>query len=239
MSSTYRQSSIASREAYDQDPQNQWLARAPRYRLSAEFLRDGMLAISGQLNRRVGGPSVYPSQPHGLWREISHFGYGNAFSAQAFYPSDPNGQSRRSMYTFWKRTSPPPSMIAFDAPTREVCAVRRSRTNTPLQALVLLNDPNYVAAARSLAKLAMTETGESVGQQIDYMFRRAVSRFPTGNERRVLSDRYEKALVAFQKDRKAAAGLAGSEIKSNDAVVAAWTVVASVILNLDEVITRE
>ena len=239
MSSTYRQSSIASREAYDQDPQNQWLARAPRYRLSAEFLRDGMLAISGKLNRRVGGPSVYPSQPHGLWREISHFGYGNAFSAQAFYPSAPNGQSRRSMYTFWKRTSPPPSMIAFDAPTREVCAVRRSRTNTPLQALVLLNDPNYVAAARSLAKLAMTETGESVGQQIDYMFRRAVSRFPTGNERRVLSDRYEKALVAFQKDRKAAAGLAGSEIKSNDAVVAAWTVVASVILNLDEVITRE
>ncbi len=239
MSSTYRQSSSASREAYEQDPQNRWLARAPRYRLSAEFLRDGMLAVSGQLNRRVGGPSVYPSQPHGLWREISHFGYGNGFSAQAFYPSDPNGQSRRSMYTFWKRTSPPPSMIAFDAPTREVCAVMRSRTNTPLQALVLLNDPNYVSAATSLAKLAMVEGGESVGQQIDYMFRRAVSRFPTGEEKRVLSDRYESALAAYQKDPEAAAGLAGSETKPSNAVVAAWTVVASVVLNLDEVITRE
>ncbi|OUW87721.1 MAG: hypothetical protein CBD74_01520 [Saprospirales bacterium TMED214] len=239
MSSTYRQSSTASREAYDQDPQNRWLARAPRYRLSAEFLRDGMLAVSGQLNRRVGGPSVYPSQPHGLWREISHFGYGNAFSAQAFYPSDPNGQARRSMYTFWKRTSPPPAMIAFDAPTREVCAVMRSRTNTPLQALVLLNDPNYVSAARALAILAMTEGGESVGQQIDYMFRRAVSRFPTGEEKRVLGDRYESALAAYQKDPEAAARLAGSEAKLSDAVVAAWTVVASVILNLDEVITRE
>ncbi len=239
MSSTYRQSSTASREAYDQDPQNRWLARSPRYRLSAEFLRDGMLAISGQLNRRVGGPSVYPSQPHGLWREISHFGYGNAFSAQAFYPSDPNGQSRRSMYTFWKRTSPPPSMIAFDAPTREVCAVTRSRTNTPLQALVLLNDPNYVSAARSLARLAMTEGGESVGQHIDYMFRRAVSRVPTDDERRVLSNRYESALAAYQKDPEAAAGLADSEKKHLTPVVAAWTVVASVILNLDEVITRE
>jgi len=239
MSSTYRQSSTASREAYGQDPQNRWLARAPRFRLSAEFLRDGMLAISGQLNRRVGGPSVYPNQPHGLWREISHFGYGNAFSAQAFYPSDPNGQSRRSMYTFWKRTSPPPSMIAFDAPTREVCAVTRSRTNTPLQALVLLNDPNYVSAARSLAHLAMTEGGESVGQHIDYMFRRAVSRFPTDDERRVLSNRYESALAAYQNDPEAAAGLADSEKNPTTPVIAAWTVVASVILNLDEVITRE
>ena len=239
MSSTYRQSSTASREAYGQDPQNRWLARAPRFRLSAEFLRDGMLAISGQLNRRVGGPSVYPNQPHGLWREISHFGYGNAFSAQAFYPSEPNGQSRRSMYTFWKRTSPPPSMIAFDAPTREVCAVTRSRTNTPLQALVLLNDPNYVSAARSLARLAMTEGGGSVGQHIDYMFRRAVSRVPTDDERRVLSNRYESALAAYQKDPEAAAGLADSEKKHLTPVVAAWTVVASVILNLDEVITRE
>ena len=239
MSSTYRQSSNASRDLYDQDPQNQWLARAPRYRLSAEFLRDSLLSISGELNRRVGGPSVYPSQPHGLWREISHFGYGNAFSAQAFYPSDPNGQSRRSMYTFWKRTSPPPSMIAFDAPTREVCAVARSRTNTPLQALVMLNDPNCVAAARSLARLAIAKAGTSVGQHVDYMFRRAVSRLPTSQERRVLSDRYTSALAAYQKDPVAAAGLAENEQNNTASEVAAWTVVASIILNLDEVITRE
>jgi hypothetical protein len=239
MSSTYRQSSNASRDLYDQDPQNQWLARAPRYRLSAEFLRDSLLSISGQLNRRVGGPSVYPSQPHGLWREISHFGYGNAFSAQAFYPSEPNGQSRRSMYTFWKRTSPPPSMIAFDAPTREVCAVARSRTNTPLQALVMLNDPNYVAAARSLARLAMAEGGKLVGQNVDFMFRRAVSRLPNSQERRVLSDRYTGALAAYQKDPVAAARLAEIEQNQTASEVAAWTVVASIILNLDEVITRE
>jgi hypothetical protein len=239
---------------YERDPENRWLARAPRYRLSAEFLRDGALAISGQLDPRVGGPSVYPSQPHGLWREISHFGYGNAFSAQAFYPSDDSGQYRRSMYTFWKRTSPPPSMIAFDAPTREVCAVTRSRTNTPLQALVLLNDPNYVAAAKSLARLAIAEGGETVGERVDFMFRRASSRFPTSQERQVLSDRYATCLNVYQSDSEAAEGLAGddhksaasevaaSEVAASEVAaseVAAWTVVASIILNLDEVITRE
>ena len=239
MSSTYRQASAASRDLYERDPENRWLARAPRYRLSAEFLRDGALAISGQLDPRVGGPSVYPSQPHGLWREISHFGYGNAFSAQAFYPSDASGQYRRSMYTFWKRTSPPPSMIAFDAPTREVCAVNRSRTNTPLQALVLLNDPNYVAAAKSLARLAIAEGGESIGERLDFMFRRASSRFPTSQERQVLSDRYAKSLNAYQNDSEAAEGLAGDNQKFAASEVAAWTVVASIILNLDEVITRE
>lgn len=249
MSSTYRQTSAASRDLYERDPENRWLARAPRYRLSAEFLRDGALAISGQLDPRVGGPSVYPSQPHGLWREISHFGYGNAFSAQAFYPSDDSGQYRRSMYTFWKRTSPPPSMIAFDAPTREVCAVTRSRTNTPLQALVLLNDPNYVAAAKSLARLAIAEGGETVGERVDFMFRRASSRFPTSQERQVLSDRYATCLNVYQSDSEAAEGLAGddhksaaSEVAASEVAaseVAAWTVVASIILNLDEVITRE
>jgi hypothetical protein len=239
MSSTYRQASAASRDLYELDPENRWLARAPRYRLSAEFLRDGALAISGQLDPRVGGPSVYPSQPHGLWREISHFGYGNAFSAQAFYPSDDSGQYRRSMYTFWKRTSPPPSMIAFDAPTREVCAVTRSRTNTPLQALVLLNDPNYVAAAKSLARLAIAEAGETVGARVDFMFRRASSRFPTRQERQVLSDRYVASLKAYEKDSEAAEGLAGDNQKIVVSEVAALTVVASIILNLDEVITRE
>ena len=130
-------------------------------------------------------------------------------------------------------------MIAFDAPTREVCAVGRSRTNTPLQALVMLNDPNCVAAARSLARLAIAKAGTSVGQHVDYMFRRAVSRLPTSQERRVLSDRYTSALAAYQKDPVAAAGLAENEQNNTASEVAAWTVVASIILNLDEVITRE
>ncbi|MDH3717149.1 MAG: DUF1553 domain-containing protein [Planctomycetota bacterium] len=235
MSATYRQSSSAPRSLIERDPRNELLARAPRYRLSAEFIRDGALAIAGTLDKRVGGPSVYPSQPHGLWREISHFGHGAAFSAQAFYPSDATGQHRRSMYTFWKRTSPPPSMIAFDAPTREVCAVQRSRTNTPLQALVLLNDPKYVAAARKLAALAMNEGGATTDDRIRFLFRRATSRQPDASESTILRGRYESALATYQQDTAAAQAL----VADSTAEHAAWTVVASIVLNLDEVITRE
>ena len=235
MSSTYRQSSSAPRALILRDPHNALLARGPRYRLPAEFIRDGALAIAGTLDDRVGGPSVYPSQPHGLWREVSHFGYGNAFSAQAFYPSDRSGQHRRSMYTFWKRTSPPPSMIAFDAPSREVCAVQRSRTNTPLQALVLLNDPEYIGAARDLASLAIKAGGGSADETIDSMFRRATSRRPDAPEREILRRRYQLALASYRQDAPAAHSL----VAGGSAEHAAWTVVASIILNLDEVITRE
>lgn len=240
MSSTYQQSSSAPRSLIDRDPQNDLLARARRFRLPAEFIRDGALAIAGTLDDRVGGPSVYPSQPHGLWREISHFGYGNAFSAQAFYPSDNSGQNRRSMYTFWKRTSPPPSMTAFDAPTREVCAVERSRTNTPLQALVLLNDPEYVAAARKLAALAINQGGSSNKDRIEFIFRRATSRRPDASELNVLETRYGAALASYQQDANAAESLVADEkVAGNAAAHAAWTVIASIVLNLDEVITRE
>ena len=234
MSSTYQQSSAISPEQWDQDPKNHWLGRGSRYRLPGEFIRDGALSIAGILNPRVGGPSVYPNQPHGLWREISHFGYGNAFSAQAFYPSDSQGQNRRSMYTFWKRTSPPPFLIAFDAPTREVCAVLRSRTNTPLQALVLLNDPKYVFAARQLATRALQEGGSAIADQIEWMFRRATSRFPEPDEIELLKNRFEQARLEYQSDiPRDNAGI------PLDPGLTAMTVVASVILNLDEVITRE
>jgi hypothetical protein len=187
----------------------------------------------------VGGPSVYPSQPHGLWREISHFGYGNAFSAQAFYPSDDAGQHRRSMYTFWKRTSPPPSMIAFDAPTREVCAVERSRTNTPLQALVLLNDPEYIGAARSLAALAIEQGGTATEQRLDFIYRRAMARLPNAEEREILSRRLDQALKTYQQNSDAAQALSGDGVGDGSPELAAWTVVSSIVLNLDEVITRE
>lgn len=234
MSATYQQSATVSAEQWDRDPKNRWLGRGSRYRLPGEFIRDGALSIAGILNPRIGGPSVYPNQPHGLWREISHFGYGNAFSAQAFYPSDSVGQNRRSMYTFWKRTSPPPSLIAFDAPTREVCAVLRSRTNTPLQALVLLNDPEYVVAARELAQRSMQQKSLSISDRIQTMFRRATSRFPDPSELEVLVNRYEQSLEKYR--NQTPIDNAGMAL---DPSLTALTVVASVILNLDEVITRE
>lgn len=235
MSATYRQSSKAPRELYQEDPSNALLARASRYRLPAEIVRDNALAIAGKLDTRVGGPSVYPSQPHGLWREVSHFGYGNAFTAQAFYPSDGNDLTRRSMYTFWKRTSPPPSLTAFDAPSREVCTVQRSTTNTPLQALVLLNDPEYVDAARALAELAMKQIEDKPAKRVHYMFRRATGRHIEPGEHEVLMLHYVKALARLHTDNEATQALSGSDSPES----AAYTVVASTILNLDEVITRE
>ncbi len=235
MSATYRQSSKAPRELYQQDPANELLARASRYRLPAEIIRDNALAIAGKLDTRIGGPSVYPSQPHGLWREVSHFGYPRAFTAQAFYPSDASGLNRRSMYTFWKRTSPPPSLTAFDAPSREVCTVDRARTNTPLQALVLLNDPEYVDAARALAQIARKEMKSKFEHQVDYMFRRATGRTTTDAELDALMKHFGQAQERFHQDQDAAIALVGE----NDISLAALTSTATVILNLDQVITRE
>ena len=141
ISETYRQQSAATPELLEKDPYNRLLARAPRFRLAAEFVRDGALAASGLLNGDLGGPSVHPYQPDGLWEQVSHYGYPNPFSSQKFLPGSGSSLYRRSLYTAWKRTSPPPNMAIFDAPTRETCSVRRLNTNTPLQALVLQNDP--------------------------------------------------------------------------------------------------
>lgn len=235
MSATYRQSSRASRERYQADPANALLARATRFRLPAEIIRDNALAIAGKLDGRIGGPSVYPSQPHGLWREVSHFGYPRAFTAQAFYPSDESGLTRRTIYTFWKRTSPPPSLTAFDAPSREVCTVQRSRTNTPLQALVLLNDPEYVDAARALAELASAGGLLHKASPISYMFSRATGRPPTDSELEALVNHFDQATKRFEGDAQATISL----VDEDDSYLAALTSVASVILNLDEVITRE
>jgi len=235
MSSTYQQSSEVSDELLERDRDNTLLARMTRFRLPAEFIRDNALAISGQLDPRIAGPSVYPAQPFGLWREVSHFGYEKPFTAQAFYPSEGSSLHRRSMYTFWKRTSPPPSLSAFDAPSREVCTVLRSRTNTPLQALVLLNDPEYVDAAKSLARLAIREAGKSRMQRLDYMFKRATARFLEPREREVLLVHHHNAMTKFMNDPEAAVKLVGE----NSPELAAWTSVAAVILNLDETITRE
>ena len=156
-SAAYRQDSRATPELLERDPENRLIARGPRFRLPAEMIRDNALAASGLLRERVGGPSVFPYQPKGLWTDIA---FGDGFSAQSYTQSHGDDLYRRSMYTFWKRTSSPPALVTFDAPDREKCTARRLPTNTPLQALVLLNDPTYVEAARALAQRAMLEGGK-------------------------------------------------------------------------------
>lgn len=236
MSQTYRQRSDISSLAREKDPQNRLLARAPRMRLKAELVRDNALAISGQLNPQIGGPSVYPEQPDGLWRQVSHFGYGT-FTAQAYYPDAGERTRRRSMYTFWKRTAPPPSLAIFDAPTRETCTVRRMETNTPLQALVLLNDPQYLDASRTLARRMVAEGGNNAKDRIIFAFRLATARIPETDELNVLGQLYQRERQRFTEKPQDAKNLLLAT--SSDAELAALTMVASTILNLNETITKQ
>ena len=241
MSAAYRQSSRLTPELHEKDPENRLLARGPRLRLPAEMIRDNALAVSGLLNEKIGGPSVYPYQPNGLWEETS---YGDVYSAQSYSPGSGKDLYRRSMYSFWKRTSPPPSLITFDAPDREKCVARRSATNTPLQALVSMNDPTYVEAARWLAQRMLTEAGADPKQRIAFAFRLVTARAPTSQELKILRDLAEMQAAEYRTQPKAAdqllhVGDSSADPKLNAAELAAWTVVASEILHLDEVITKE
>jgi hypothetical protein len=241
MSSAYRQSSKATPALLEKDPENRLIARGPRIRLQAESVRDNALAISGLLKERVGGPSVFPYQPKGLWEDTA---FGDVYSAQSYTPSHGDDLYRRSMYTFWKRTSGPPGMITFDAPEREKCTARRSVTNTPLQALVLLNDPTYVESARSLAERVMREAPADPGKRILYAFRLATARVPAAQEIQVLRDLEEKQLSVFRHDPEAArkllaVGDSPVNPKFDPAELAAWTTVSSTILNLDETVTKQ
>ncbi|NNM29201.1 MAG: DUF1553 domain-containing protein, partial [Akkermansiaceae bacterium] len=240
---TYRQSSVVTKELREVDPGNRLLARAPRFRLPAEFVRDNALAIGGLLNREVGGPSVYPPQPKGLWKEVSHFGYPGFFSAQHYFPDRGDEVYRRSLYTFWKRTSPPPVMTTFDAPNRETCAARRLSTNTPLQALALMNAPQFVEASAGLAT-RMREAGVSPAARIEAGFRLATGRAPGTRERRLLEGALVRQEAYFRGDPQRArdylasggeTGMSGDEAVE----LAALQSAASLILNLDETITRE
>ncbi len=240
-SATYRQSSAVTAAGRDRDPDNRLLARGPRQRLPAELIRDTALAASGLLNTKVGGPSVLPYQPSGLWEEMA---FGEGFSAQSYVQSHGPDLYRRGMYTFWKRTVPPASLATFDAPDREKCTARRAFTNTPLQALTLMNDPTYVEAARALAQRALREGGADESARIAYAFRLATARKPSGKEAGVLKDLLHGRLEAFRKDRRAAArfvavGESVRDARLDVAELAAWTTVASAILNLDETITKQ
>ncbi len=240
-SATYRQDSAASPDLIKDDPENRLLARGPRFRLPAEAVRDNALFVSGLLKERVGGPSVFPYQPKGLWEDIA---FGDGFSAQSYVPSHGDDLYRRSMYTFWKRTSPPPSLATFDAPDREKCTARRLLTNTPLQALVLLNDPTYMEASRALAGRMILEGGNDPAKRITYAFELATARPPAPNELQILRSLEEKELAEYRHDPASARKLISvgeSKPPANiDPVeMAAWTTVASAILNLDETITKE
>jgi hypothetical protein len=239
MSATYRQSSRVSLGLLARDPDNRLLARGPRMRLDAEAIRDSALAVGGLLSERIGGPSVFPYHPPGLWQEINNRpGYSRTYkqdSGESLY--------RRSLYTFWKRTVPPPSLAAFDAPDREYCIVRRSRTNTPLQAFVMLHDPQFVEAARHLAQRMLREGGESRQQRLAYGFQLCHARRPTDRELAVLSDIVDARLSQYRGDREAAVKLLAVGESPRDesidvAELAAWTTAARTMLNLSEFVTR-
>jgi hypothetical protein len=241
MSATYRQVSKATPELIERDPENRLLARMSRFRLPAETVRDHALAAAGLLNRQIGGRSVYPYQPPGIWEEIAR---GEIFSAQVYQQSSGADLYRRSMYWFWKRTAPPPSLVTFDAPDREKCVARRSVTNTPLQALVLMNDPAFVEAARVLAQRVMDEAGADAAKRVQHAFRLTTGRLPQPQELKLLLDLARKQQAHYAANAKAAGELiqvgespAGNRYKPEE--LAAWTTVASVILNLDETITKE
>jgi len=240
-SATYRQSSHVSPELVERDPENRYLARGPRFRLPAEEVRDNALAVSGLLNPEIGGPSVYPYQPKGLWEEMA---FGEGFSGQTYTPSTGKDLYRRSMYTIWKRTVPPPSLSTFDAPDREKCTARRLMTNSPLQALDLMNDPTYVEAARVLAQRTLSETGRDPDKRISYAFRLATTRNPGHDEIEALRQLAQQELAHYRHDREAAVellkvGESPYNPKLDASELAAWTTVASTILNLDETITKE
>jgi mono/diheme cytochrome c family protein len=235
-SATYRQSSVPTTEKLQRDPTNRLLARGPRFRLSAEMLRDQSLAVSGLLVPKIGGPPVRPPQPPGIWEAVSYNG------ELSYEPDRGEGRWRRSLYSYWKRTAPPPSIQAFDSPTRETCTLRRPRTNTPLQALALLNDETQVEAARVLAASVLQRNGLPASR-LEVLFARATGRGPSESERATLERLLRLQLRRFAEHPSLARELngIGEAAHGHDLAVdelAAWTLVAQTVLNLDEVITR-
>jgi hypothetical protein len=224
-SSTYRQSSRVTREVLERDPYNRLLARGPRFRLHAEGVRDVALAAAGLLDRRIGGPPVFPPQPDGVWRL--------PYNGDQWMPSGGSDRHRRGLYTFLRRTAPYPSFMAFDATSREACVARRARTNTPLQALTLLNDPAFFEAARGLGRRMIAEGGGAVESRAAHGFRLCTARRPTRRELDIVAGLYRAERERFDRDPAAARQVAG------DAEAAAWTMVANALLNLDETQTKE
>ncbi|OAI47887.1 hypothetical protein AYO44_08625 [Planctomycetaceae bacterium SCGC AG-212-F19] len=240
MSATYQQSARVTKDRLAMDPANRLLARGPRFRLDAETLRDQALFAGGLLVERVGGPSVKPPQPGGLWEAV---GYTSSNTARFTADNGHEKVHRRSLYTFWKRTSHPPQMSTFDAPSREACQVRRERTNTPLQALLLLNETQFIEAARALAERTMKDGGTTVEKRLAYMFRLVVARPPDPKELAELVSAYSDHLAKYSGNPETAKKLINIGETKPDATLnpgelAAWTMIGNLILNLDEVINK-
>jgi hypothetical protein len=237
MSSGYRQVSVSDETLRNRDPYNHLLARQGRFRLDAEMVRDNALAVSGLLSRKVGGPSVKPYQPAGYWAYLN-------FPTREYYEDKGENQYRRGLYTYWQRTFPHPSLIAFDAPSREECTVDRPRSNTPQQALVLLNDPTYVEAARVLAEMVLLKGGRTDEERLHFAYRRVLGRRAESREAEVLLSLLGRHRKQYQGDKSSAELLLsiGQAPVSKDVdrlALAAWISVARVLLNLHETITRE
>ncbi|HVR35077.1 MAG TPA: DUF1553 domain-containing protein, partial [Methylomirabilota bacterium] len=235
MSAAYRQSSAPPPDLVERDPYNRLLARGPRVRLEAEMLRDQALAVSGLLSDKLGGPSVMPPQPEGLWQVV--------YSGDDWKVSEGEDRYRRGLYTFWRRTNPHPMLTTFDAPSREFCVVQRNRSNTPLQALVLLNDPVFVEAAQALARRMVVEAGSDPAARATHGFRLGLAREPSGAEVERLVELHRQGMEHYAGRAEDAARMAPSELEElpegmEAGELAAWTVVANVLLNLDELITK-
>jgi hypothetical protein len=238
-SATYRQDSAVTPKLQELDPENRWLARGPRYRLDAEQLRDSALFAGGLLNLAMGGRGVRTYQPSGIWEAVAY-----TTSTTGKYSQD-SGEAlyRRSLYLFWKRTAPQPLMTTFDAPSREQCRARRERTNTPLQALLTMNDTQYFEAARHLGYRMLREGGKDDADRLGYGFKLVTARIPTAGERSVLTETLNKQLQHFDARPEAAkkvVSVGDSPIPSDVAVpeLAAYTMMANLLLNLDEVVTK-
>ena len=236
MSATYRQVSKGTDDAMRKDPENKLFARGPRFRLPAEAVRDQALLLAGLLHERSGGPSVKTYQPEGLWIDIAAGG--------GYTRDDGHDLYRRSLYTYWRRTIGPPSMLNFDSSTRETCTVRSERTNTPLQALNLMNDVTFVEASRKFAERIYLEGGETLQQRLAYGFEMATARPPSDQESAILGRAFAKQLESFREDRKAAARLLAQgespvHMRAKRTELAAYAMTAGMILNLDETVTKQ
>ena len=238
MSSTYRQSSQTRSIHLKQDPVNLYHARAPRFRLMGEFVRDNALSIGGLLNRTFGGPGVKPYQPPGLWNEVSLNG------GRRFVQDNGAKLYRRSMYTYWKRSAPHPGLMAFDTPSREICTLQRQRTNTPMQALVTLNDEQFVEASRAFAQRILKSPTNSLEEKVNWAFEMATGHRADSLRQEVIKKAYDSQIKNFQKEPKRADDLLKIGESSRDESIdktkhATWTILASMILNLDETLNRE
>jgi len=240
LSAAYRQSATATKDALEKDPANRLMSRGPRFRMDAEMVRDYALAAGGLLVQKVGGASVKPYQPEGVWEAVAM----PESNTKRYVPDAGESLYRRSLYTFWKRASPPALMDLFNAPSRESCSVRRERTNTPLQALATLNDPQFVEAARFLASLALRDSGaDQPDRVVDFLARRLLSRPLDASEAVVVREGYTQALAFYRQHPEDAGRLvhvgdSKPDLLAGEPLLAATTLVANQLLNLDAVLNK-